>query len=124
MHTSLYIAAAIGWIIWLAFNVINLRKRHQISLGSQSHEDLEKAIRAHGNTTEYLPLALIGMGAAEVGGTHWFFIHAVGIALALGRYWHNQGIVGEALKARVRGMYFTFFPLMAIAAFNLWAWLF
>jgi uncharacterized membrane protein YecN with MAPEG domain len=124
MHTSLYIAAAIGWIIRLGFNVINLRRKHQVSLGSESHDDLEKTIRAHANATEYLPLALIGLAAAEYGGIHWSIIHLIGIALMLGRYWHNQGITGNMLKLRVRGMYLTFFPLMAIAILNLWTWLF
>lgn len=124
MHTALYIAAAIGLIVRLGLNVVNLRKKYQVSLGSREHDDLEQAIRTHANATEYLPLALLGLAVAEYGGIHWFFIHAIGIALMLGRYWHYKGMTVPTIPLRVRGMYFTYFPLLAIAVLNAWTWLF
>lgn len=123
MHTALYIAAAIGLIVKLGLNVVKLRHKHQVSLGSQSHDDLEKAIRTHANATEYLPLALVGLAVAEYGGIHWFLIHAVGLALMLGRYWHYKGMTVPILPLRVRGMYFTYYPLLAIAVLNVWTFL-
>lgn len=124
MHTALYIAATIGWVIKLGMDVVKLRQKHQVSLGSQSHDDLEQAIRTHANTVEYLPLALLGLAMAEYGGVHGLLIHAIGIALLLGRYWHYKGMTGPNLPLRVRGMYFTYYPLMAIALLDLWTWLF
>lgn len=123
MHTSLYVAAIIGIVFQQAFAVIKLRRQHQVSLGSDSHPDLEKAIRAHANTTEYMPLALLGLASAEYGGSHWLLIHVIGIALVLGRYWHYQGITKSTIPLRVRGMYLTFYPLITIAILNLWVWI-
>ena len=53
--------AAIFGIIYvvLAFGVIKLRFKGQVSLGDGGDEELEKAIRVHGNFAEYVPFTLL-----------------------------------------------------------------
>ena len=45
--------------LYLSFGVIKFRLKHQVSLGTGEHSDLEKAMRTHGNFAEYVPLCLI-----------------------------------------------------------------
>ena len=51
----------------LSINVIKLRRKYKISLGSsKKHKDLEQAIRAHGNLSEFLPIGLILLACLEI----------------------------------------------------------
>lgn len=52
--------------VWLAFQVIKNRRKHKISLGDGGIEELARAIRAHGNFIEYVPISLILLGASEL----------------------------------------------------------
>ncbi|MGB7299741.1 MAG: MAPEG family protein [Burkholderiaceae bacterium] len=42
----------------LSLNVIQLRRHHNVSLGDGGRASLARAIRAHGNSAEYLPIDL------------------------------------------------------------------
>ena len=54
--TSVIAAALTLIFIKLSFNVIALRRKNKVSLGSGGHEDLERAIRAQANFSEYVPI--------------------------------------------------------------------
>jgi len=123
MHTSLYIAIGIAWTVYLALGVIKLRKGHKISLGSGQEPALEQAIRAHANTTETLPFALLGLLAGELMGLHWLFIHGIGISLMAGRFLHHQGLTQTDFEKRVLGMKLTLFPLLIIAGLLVILWI-
>ena len=119
--TSFFASLLSAFYIKLAFNVISLRRENKISLGSGGSNDLEKAIRAHGNFSEYVPIGLILMGCLELNGAPWWLITFFGITLSAGRIFHATGIqeVGPKFDNRIRGMKFTFNTLMGLIVTNL-----
>lgn len=87
------IASALTIIfIRLSFAVIHLRRKNQVGLGSGGHEDLERAIRAQGNFSEYVPLGLILIACLELNGAPWWLVAAPGLSLIIGRLIHAKGI--------------------------------
>lgn len=60
-------AAVLGvLIVALAGRVSVLRLRHKVSLGDGDNRELARAIRAHGNTVEWVPLFLVMLLAYEL----------------------------------------------------------
>ena len=78
--TALYAALSGFLIIALAANVVRLRLAKKVSLGDGGHKDVSRAIRAHGNTIEYIPLALILMALLEINGGGSTALHLYGKA--------------------------------------------
>jgi len=117
------IIASILTIIFikLSFNVIALRRKNQVGLGSGGHDDLERAIRAQGNFAEYVPFGIILIACLELNGVPWFLVALPGIALIIGRLIHAKGIRTPPpdFSMRVLGMKFTFSTLMALVFLNL-----
>lgn len=61
-----FFAAALALIyVALSLNVVRYRLGKQVSLGDGSDSQLQRAIRAHGNFIEYVPLALLLMWFLE-----------------------------------------------------------
>ncbi len=79
--TALYAALSGFLIIALAANVVRLRLAKKVSLGDGGHKDVSRAIRAHGNTIEYIPLALILMALLEINGGGSTALHLSGTLL-------------------------------------------
>ncbi|EQD57304.1 Membrane-associated, eicosanoid and glutathione metabolism (MAPEG) [mine drainage metagenome] len=91
---------AVGWIlalatlgiVFLAIRVIRLRWRHRTGIGHGNHPDLERAIRAHANAVEYIPLTLLlflvaALTRASTGEIEW-----LGAVFLLGRGLHAWGL--------------------------------
>ena len=91
--TALYAALNGFLIIALAANVVRLRLAKKVSLGDGGHKDVSRAIRAHGNTIEYLPLALILMALLEINGGGSTALHSYGILLVGGRVVYSYGML-------------------------------
>jgi uncharacterized protein len=92
---SLYIGLNIFILLALIALVIAYRLQHKVVIGDGGHPSLIRAIRAHGNATEVMPVVLIGLlGLASVG-TSALIIHAIGIALTLGRALHAYGLSND-----------------------------
>ena len=91
--TALYAALSGFLIIALAANVVRLRLAKKVSLGDGGHKDVSRAIRAHGNTIEYLPLALILMALLEINGGGSTALHSYGILLVGGRIIYSYGML-------------------------------
>ncbi|MEE2602401.1 MAPEG family protein [uncultured Alcanivorax sp.] len=91
--TALYAALSGFLIIALAANVVRLRLAKKVSLGDGGHKDVSRAIRAHGNTIEYLPLALILMALLEINGGSSTALHSYGILLVGGRVVYSYGML-------------------------------
>jgi len=91
--TALYAALSGFLIIALAANVVRLRLAKKVSLGDGGHKDVSRAIRAHGNTIEYLPLALILMALLEINGGGSTALHSYGILLVGGRVVYSYGML-------------------------------
>ena len=106
--------------IRLSFGVIKLRRKHQVRIGSGGVEELERAIRAHANFAEYVPIGLILISCLEANAAPWWLVLVPGIALIVGRIIHAIGIQEPPphLSKRVLGMKITFFTLIALAILN------
>lgn len=104
----------------LSWGVITLRRRHRVSLGSAQHDDLERAIRAHGNFAEYVPLCVLLLACLELNGAPWWLVALPGTALIAGRVFHAKGIHEPPpnFSNRVRGMKLTLTTLLALAVLN------
>ncbi len=114
---ALYAGLNILLLVVLAVNVSLNRQRAKVSLGVGSDPGLEQACRAHGNATETVPAALIGLVLLGLLGTGTLAIHALGIALTLGRGLHAYGLLTEPGRSfgRLIGTALTSLVLLASA---------
>ena len=119
--TSIIAALLTAVFIRLSFNVIGLRRKNKVGLGSGGNEDLERAIRAQGNFAEYVPFGLILLACLELNGAAWWLVAIPGVTLIIGRLIHAIGINTPPpdFSKRVLGMKFTFITLMALVGLNL-----
>ena len=107
--------------LWLAAQVILARYRTRTALGSGGDAGLERAIRAHANFAEYVPLSLVLLVMAELQGAQGWLLHGLGAALLIGRTLHGFGIsrTDEVLAFRSSGMILTLTVLASAALANL-----
>jgi uncharacterized membrane protein YecN with MAPEG domain len=115
---SLYAAVLMLVVLALAFNVSRLRRRHWVGLGTGDHPDLAAAIRAHGNTIETVPIALLLLLLLELGGAPAWTLHGLGVALVLGRLAYAQGLLvhgGGPSAGRMWGTLLTWLVQLAAA---------
>jgi len=114
----LYAALITFILVILTFRVILLRNRLKVGVGSGGHPSLERAMRAHGNFIEYVPLALILLLLCELNGAASTTLHGLGIALILGRLAHAWGLsTSEGTSAgRAAGIVLTMLVLIGAAA--------
>ena len=79
-------------------------------------QDLERAVRGHGNLIEYAPLFLILMAVLELSYASKTLLYACGIIFTLGRLMH--GIAFSFMKKnrylRIGGMSFTFIGFIGL----------
>jgi uncharacterized protein len=98
--TPLYVALAAAIFLTLTIRVMLLRRSLAIKLGTGGDDQMEKAVRCHGNFTEYTPIGLLLLASAELSGAAAGWVHAIGILLIVGRMLHASGL------ARSRGRSF------------------
>ncbi len=107
--------------------VIKNRRAQQVSLGTGENNDLQSAIRAHGNFIENIPFLLILLFLAELNGMPPYLLHGLGVAILLGRIAHAYSVhVAEKQRPpifawRVRGMMLTFGSYALLAAIGMYA---
>ena len=116
MEVTLTFAAILSlFLIVLSFRVLDLRGSPVTKFFYKPNReidpnDLERAIRGHGNLIEYAPLFLILMLALELGDVSVTLLYASGIIFTLGRFMH--GIAFSFMKKnvflRIGGMTLTF----------------
>ncbi len=111
--TPLYAALAAVILIVLSIRVIGARRSHRVAIGDGADENLARRIRAHGNFTEYTPLALVLILLLELGGAPAWQLHALGAALILGRIVHAWSLTAHSGNGRLIGITLTFFVLAA-----------
>jgi uncharacterized membrane protein YecN with MAPEG domain len=119
MITSIYAALLAILIVGLSLNVIKLRQMGQVILGDGDNLELQSAIRAQGNATEYIPISLILLLLLELSKGHWSLLHIGGIVLLTGRLIHARGLLKGNLRFRVLGMQLTLFNIIYLAIANL-----
>jgi len=121
--TAIFASILALMFIKLSFDVIRFRRKNKVALGGGSVEELERAIRAHGNFAEYVPLGLFLIGALELNEAPLELVAPLGVLLIAGRYFHAKGINQPPpdFTNRVRGMKLTFAALGMSALANI-AW--
>lgn len=115
--TPIYAALSAFILIHLSLRVIRTRRSEKIALGDGGNAALLRASRAQANFAEYVPMALLLMGLAELQGAPVLAIHALGLVLLAGRLAHAYGVsqAEEDYRFRTRGMQLTFLVLAAAA---------
>ena len=106
----------------LSINVIRLRRKYKVSLGSpKKHKDLEQAIRAHGNLSEFLPIGLILLACLEVNHLPKIVVFMCGLFFLIGRYLHATSFLKEEINSsnRVLGMKITHWSIILMAILNI-----
>ena len=91
--TALYVVLNAAIMLALAANVIRMRYRTQTRFGDGRNPDMMRAIRAHANNSEYVPIALILLILAHRLGGTVLLIHAIGLPLTVGRIVHALGFI-------------------------------
>ncbi|MDX2256330.1 MAG: MAPEG family protein [Pseudanabaenaceae cyanobacterium bins.39] len=119
MITSIYASLSALLIVWLSLNIVRLRRSKRVVLGDGGKPELQVAIRAQGNATEYIPVSLILLLCLELSKGNAIMLHIGGIALLVGRSMHAYGLTKGNLKLRVSGMAFTFTNIIYLAIANL-----
>ena len=89
---AVWVGLNIFLTLMLALNVTRIRVKLGVGIGSGESEQLDRAIRAHGNNIEYTPLALLALAMLASTGLSNVFIHILGGGLLLGRISHAVGI--------------------------------
>ena len=90
--TALYTGLFLLLMLVLAMRVVMWRRRVHIAMGDGDHKDLRKAIRAHGNAAEHIPLVLLGMAVLELNGAAAWSLHLYGSVFFVGRSLHALGL--------------------------------
>ena len=122
MITSLYAALLTLLFVFLTVRTVSLRNKFRISIGDGREPLLLRAARAHANFAEYVPLALLLIFFVEMHGAMAWLVHALGLALLVGRSLHAFGIsqMAEKLPFRIMGMVLTLTSLVASTLSLLW----
>lgn len=119
--TAVYGAILLFLYLYLAFQVVKARIRHNRGLG-YDHEQLLLAGRIHGNASEYIPFSLILLGLAELNGGYSLVIHGLGLIFTFARFLHAWGFKqGNGLKhpGRYWGTLLTWLSMLGMALTNL-----
>jgi len=118
---SLYASILAIIFIILSVRTIRMRRKAGTAIGLGTDASLQRAIRAHGNFAEYVPLVLILMMLLEMNDGSVIVLHGCGVAFVVGRILHAYGIsnANEVFKWRVSGMILTFTVLSVLIGFNL-----
>lgn len=115
LTTSLYAAALTLLYVALSIRTLSLRRRFRAAIGPGDDPVLERAIRAHGNFSEYVPISLILMLLVNIELNSDALIHGLGLTLITGRLLHAYGVsqVSEDYRFRVAGMALTFTVMLS-----------
>jgi len=124
--TGLYASLLAVVFFVLTIGVVKQRRANAVSLGDGTVDELQKAIRAHGNFIEYVPICLILLAIAELNTNLVVLLHVAGAVLLAGRLLHAYGIVKSsgASKPRIFGMLCTFLVMLVLSIWNLFSIIF
>ncbi len=122
--TSLY--AGLLALLFFALSVHTIRQRRalQVALGDKGQPLLKRAVRAHANFAEYVPLILLMIMMLEFHQMPAWVLHGLGLTLLIGRGLHAWGITRpeEDYRWRVTGMSMTFVCLLLSAVLLIGRW--
>ncbi len=122
--TALYVALAALILMGLAGLVIRQRARFKVVFGEgdANAAALKRAIRAHGNAVEFVPISLLVLLCCEMAGMAPWAVHAWGCTLIVARLAHASGLaasegqsLGRGLGAGLQFTFLTGLPLWLLA---------
>ncbi len=90
--TALWAGLHLILLLVLAVLVTRQRRKTGVLIGHGDVPDLERAVRAFGNATEYVPTALAGLAILAIAGAPPLLIHPIGALLFAGRVLHAIGL--------------------------------
>jgi uncharacterized membrane protein YecN with MAPEG domain len=118
--TALY-AGILGLLLLaLSLRVVRRRRKFRVGVGSGDNPELERAIRVHGNFTEYVPLTLLLLALFEAGGGSAWAVHTAGVLLVAARLGHAAGLTRSAGRTpgRFLGTLTTFLLILGLSVAN------
>ncbi|HET7610207.1 MAG TPA: MAPEG family protein [Rhodanobacteraceae bacterium] len=111
--------AALGalLIVALGVRVMWLRNTRRVGLGAGGDAVLARAIRAHANAAEYLPIALLLLVLLALEQTRPGLLHMFGIVLIVARILHAIGLSTASGRSlgRIAGIGLTVAVIIAMA---------
>jgi hypothetical protein len=121
----LYAALLTLLFVAISIRTLRLRRRLKIGIGDGGNQQMLRAMRVNSNFSEYVPLSLIVLYLVEAQHASGLFVHALGLALLVGRLLHAYGVsqVKENYRFRVAGMVMTFTVLLNASAYLLFNYL-
>lgn len=120
--TSLYAVLGVLLVLVLGAAVVRQRRRAHIGIGDGGDADLARAIRAHANLIENLPLALVMLLLLELGGLAQLWLHLLGGGFLASRLLHAWGLSRRSGVSfgRFWGMTGTWLAMLVKALLLLW----
>lgn len=114
---GLYVALTTLVVLALAARVMWLRNARGVGLGTGGDAALTRAIRAHANAVEYVPLALLMLVALALADVRPLWLHVLGITLVVARVLHAAGLSSNPGRSfgRVVGAGLTMLVMLAMA---------
>lgn len=113
-------------VLWYAFTSLSVslrRAKDQVTLGEGGDGSaVQRVVRVHGNTAEYLPLFIVLLGLLEFHGLQPLILYVLAGIFLLGRILHRSSILHTRLAQRIWGMQFTLWPLIIAAFILLYTW--
>jgi hypothetical protein len=109
MITGFYTGVLALFLALLVSRIIKRRLRYKVGIGDGGITDLAKAIRAHGNFIETVPMQLAILLVMELQNAPLWLLHVFGISIVVSRALHAYGITQTHLasKGRFCGTLFT-----------------
>lgn len=128
MHVTVtpIFAALLGLIyLFLSLRTTAVRRKSKVSHGDGGNAELQKAIRAHGNFIEYVPITLILLSFLEMRAAGAYAIIALASLLFVGRCLHAIGVsrANPIFPFRFYGMILTFASLLVTSLWLLYSYL-
>ena len=120
--TALYAGLTTLILFWLSFGAGSLRGKLRVSLGDGGNVELQEKIRRHGNAIEYVPMAIVLLGIAELNGAGATFLHVLGIMLVVARIAHPLGLKADNIEHPLRfvGAGLTALMMVIAAGYVIW----
>lgn len=116
---AFYIGLNLFILLGLAVMTVRARARGRVLFGDGGDAVLARAIRAHGNAVENIPIGAVGLLAlALLPQTPALALHAAGAVLTLGRAAHGIGLSRSEGRSpgRAIGMLLTWLALLGMGA--------
>lgn len=109
-------------MVGLAGRVATLRMRHKIGLGVASNKTLARAMGAHGNAVENIPVAILLIAIAELQSANTILLSVCGGLFIIGRGMNAYGVSRYSGQSfgRYYGTILSWFIMVSLAILNIW----